>query len=248
MTSLVACRTLGDVRMIAFFIIRQKWINMTSQQNLLSCIEVSPSLAPKACVIWLHGLGADGSDFEPIVPELNLPDVRFIFPNAPLKPVTINNGYVMRAWYDITSMSIDQRIDETGIHHSVSQLTDLILHQMESGIPSEKIILAGFSQGAVIALTTGLKFEKPLGGILALSGYFPFAEQVIENANPEKRKMPIFIAHGTEDTIVPYRIGKASYEALNTHQFFVTWHSYAMGHSVCNPEIRDISDWLKKAI
>lgn len=221
---------------------------MQSQNNLLSCIEINPSAQAIGTVIWLHGLGADGNDFVPIVPELHLPSsipIRFVFPNAPLRPVTINNGYVMRAWYDITSMRIDQWIDEAGIAASVAQLNDLIEQQESVGIPSQNIILAGFSQGAVIALTAGLLCPKRLGGILALSGYFPNAEKVLANASAENRQTPIFMAHGTGDNIVPYTIGLASSDVLKRAKYPIDWHSYPMAHGVCDAEIRDIGNWVK---
>lgn len=215
----------------------------------LSCIEITPSQPALGSIIWLHGLGADGNDFVPIVQELQLPaslSLRFVFPNAPIMPVTINNGYRMPAWFDIVSMSIDQRIDQVGIHRSVKLLENLIEKEIKLGIPAEKIVLAGFSQGAVIALTTGLQYAKKLGGVLALSGYLPFAEQLVHaDITKINRATPIFIGHGTQDNVVPCALGQMGYELLNKHQYSVTWHSYSMPHSVCGSEIADIAKWLK---
>lgn len=213
-------------------------------------IEIEPTTTAKHSVIWLHGLGADGNDFAPIVAELKLADehaVRFIFPHAPIMPITINNGYEMRAWYDIHSLSLDEKqVDKSGIAKSVAFVNELIAKEEKRGIASEHIILAGFSQGAVIALITGLQCRKPLGGILALSGYLPSSQEVIQNANPINRQIPIFLAHGTDDTIVPYALGKAANLALSNAGFPISWHSYAMPHSVCLLEIRDISQWLQE--
>jgi len=217
------------------------------EATLLETLEINPAKEPILTVILLHGLGADGRDFETIVPELKLPDtlpVRFIFPHAPMQPVTINNGYVMRAWYDIVSFHIDEHADEAGIKKSEQQLQQLIEQEEKRGIPSEKIILAGFSQGAVIALTTGLRYPKKLGGILALSGYLPYAEDVIANANPENKNIPIFIGHGTEDNVVPFFLGTLSAETLRKHQYNVSFHSYPIPHTVSMEEIRDIRAWL----
>lgn len=221
---------------------------MQLQNTLLPFIEINPTTNAMGSVIWLHGLGADGSDFAPIVPELHLPHtipLRFIFPHAPSRPVTINNGYVMPAWYDITSMGINHQIDRNGIAISVKQIMQLIEHEENLGIPSENIVLAGFSQGAVIALNAGLSATKPLAGIMALSGYLPFADEIAATTIPRNRNIPIFIAHGKEDTIVPYQAGLLTYDTLKAHALSATWHSYSMAHSVCNKEIEDIAKWLQ---
>jgi len=216
----------------------------------ISCIEINPSLPAIGSVIWLHGLGADGNDFVPIVPDLNLSDkfpIRFVFPNAPSIPVTVNNGYVMPAWFDIYSMSIDQRIDWEGIQRSVKLLENIIEKEIKSNIPSEKIILAGFSQGAVIALATGLNYSKKLAGILALSGFLPFAGKITSSDQSAiNQSTPIFLGHGTEDPIVPIRLGEAMCALLKENHYPISWHSYTMAHSVCMEEIRDISEWLKQ--
>ena len=217
----------------------------------LDCVEINPSKKPISTVIWLHGLGADGHDFVPVVSELRIPDtlpVRFVFPHAPMIPVTINGGYVMRAWYDIVSMSIDYHADQTGIEHSVKKLHDIISREEQLGIKTEKIILAGFSQGAVIALTTALTFPKKLGGVLALSGYLPQPEKVIQEANVSNQMTPIFQAHGKQDALVPYLLGERLYHILKEHHYPVSWHSYEMAHSVCVEEIHDISQWLTKCV
>jgi phospholipase/carboxylesterase len=217
---------------------------MTSTNNLLSCIEINPATQPVGSVILLHGLGADGNDFAPLVPELQLPahiPLRFVFPNAPLKAVTINNGYIMPAWYDLISMDINQRADKDGILLSINELEKLIEHEESLGIPTEKIVLAGFSQGAVISLLTGLNFSRKLAGILAMSGYLPHAAPAL---NPVNHKTPIFMAHGRQDAVIPYQIGLSSYDTLNNLGLNASWHSYQMAHSVCENEINDIAVWL----
>jgi phospholipase/carboxylesterase len=217
---------------------------MTSANTLLPSIEINPSISPIGTVILLHGLGADGNDFAPMVSELHLPStipLRFVFPNAPLKPVTINNGYIMPAWYDITSMDINQRTDMNGATESVAALKKLIERENSLGIPTEKIVLAGFSQGAVIALMTGLSFSQKLAGILALSGYLPSSTPEPLSANHDT---PIFVAHGTQDPIIPYTVGLTCFDQLQRFGFTATWHSYQMAHSVCEKEIRDIAAWL----
>lgn len=217
----------------------------------LDCIEINPEQTTKKTIIWLHGLGADGSDFVPIVPELKLPmtaGIRFVFPHAPIKPITINNGYEMRAWYDIKSMDFDRTVDQAGIDNSMQQVNELIKREVANGISTDNIILAGFSQGAAIALTTGLRAETPVGGIIALSGYLPFHHHVLKNMSGAAQHTPIFIAHGTEDPIVPYALGKATYTALKEAGCQIEWHSYSMPHSVCSEEIQDIREWLMQRL
>ena len=213
-------------------------------------IELLPATTPKASVIWLHGLGADGNDFAPIVPELQLPPdwpVHFVFPHAPMRAVTINNGYVMRAWFDIPSMNIDQRVDEKGMEESVSTVIELIKKEESLGVPRDQIFLAGFSQGAAVVLRTFLHLDHAIGGVLALSGYLPNATAFIANSHPQVKTTPLFIAHGTEDTIVPYTLGLTAYDAFKRAGFTVDWHSYSMAHSVCAEEVQDISKWLKRS-
>lgn len=238
--------------MLFFSLTKQVNLNMaTNDKEILSSIEIETGTPAKKSVIWLHGLGADGSDFVPIVPELHLPkdlNVRFIFPHAPIMPITINNGYEMRAWYDILSLSINTHVDITGITKSMSLVEQLINKEVERGIATSDIILAGFSQGAAIALTTGLCYSKPLAGILALSGYLPLPNETLEKANGVNRQTPLFIAHGTEDPIVPYALGKATYVALQQAGYKASWHSYQMPHSVCAAEIQDMSQWLQSTL
>jgi phospholipase/carboxylesterase len=221
---------------------------MTYQKtNNISSIELKPSLPAIGSVIWLHGLGADGHDFEPIVPELNLPaslPLRFIFPHAPIRPVTINNGFAMRAWFDIYSMNINQRIDEEGITESVSMVRNLIEHEKSLGISTKNIVLAGFSQGSVIALNTGLSYPEPLAGVIALSGFLPNAEQIIANVREYNKSLPIFIAHGNQDLVVPCMLGQISADVLKRAGYPVTWKEYAMAHSLCGNEVQDIARWL----
>lgn len=219
----------------------------TNVEQLLSCIEIEPTVPATHSVIWMHGLGADGHDFVSLVPDLSLPKelgIRFIFPNAPVRPVTINGGYQMRAWYDITGITLEARIDKEGIIDSILAVNALIEREVNRGIPTNKIILAGFSQGAVMALTTGLRYHQPLAGILALSGYFPLHEETIALAKAN-RNTPIFLAHGTEDVGVPYALGIMAYSQLKDAGLPVSWHAYPMGHSVCMEEIQDISKWMQ---
>lgn len=210
-------------------------------------VELVPSLSPVGSVIWLHGLGADGHDFLPIVPEMQLPDtlpLRFVFPHAPVRPVTINNGFAMRAWFDIYSMNIVERIDEQGMADSVRIVENLIDNERHLGIAPEQIVLAGFSQGSTIALMTGLTATKRLAGVIALSGFLPNAPQLIKNANPGNHQLPLFIAHGSEDNVIPCLLGRATADVLSAAGYTVSWHEYAMPHSVCPQEIKAISAWL----
>jgi len=220
-----------------------------TQTSTSSSVEITPDTPAIGSVIWLHGLGADGHDFASIVPQLHLPahlPLRFVFPHAPLKPVTINNGYIMRAWFDIYSMQIDQRIDQAGIADSVNLLGQLIKNEHDKGISTEKIILGGFSQGAVIALITGLSYPQKLAGVIALSGYLPNATQVLMNRSQANQTISVFLAHGTEDTVVPFMLGQVTAAALEKQGIPVAWHSYIMSHSVCVEEINDIAQWLIK--
>lgn len=223
----------------------------TYDESTSSPIEINPTESPVASVILLHGLGADGNDFAPLIPELHLPadlPVRFIFPHAPMQPVSINNGFVMRAWFDVYTLNFGGQIDLEGIGRSVTYLESLIDNEIKRGIPSHKIILAGFSQGAVIALTTGLGYSKPLGGILSLSGFLPNAETVFSKASPVNKNIPIFLAHGTADMVVPFALGQFTYEVLKKHNYSVNLHSYNMPHSVCAQEIHDVANWLKNCL
>ena len=216
--------------------------------DALQAIVIEPEGKASACVIWLHGLGADGHDFEAIVPELNLPEghgVRFVFPHAPYMPVTINQGYVMRAWYDILSMEIAATQDEAGIRRSSDQLRALIQQQIQNGIDPGRIVLAGFSQGGAIALYTALRFEQPLAGLMALSTYLPLENQLAAERSEANRDISIFMAHGTRDPIVPHALGVQTRRVLKDLDYAVEWHEYAMEHSVCLEEIGDIGRWIK---
>jgi len=207
---------------------------------------------PDCCVIWLHGLGADGHDFEPIVAELNLPEslsVKFIFPHAPMIPVTINNGYIMRAWYDIKAMDIGSAQDEQGVRSSQQYLIGLIEQQINEGIAAEKCVLAGFSQGGAVALQTALRINNKLAGVMALSTYLPLAD-TLENEKSEKNQnLPIFMAHGDSDPVVRPELAYSSRSRLEQQGYSVEWKEYRhMQHSVCGEEITDISLWLQKVL
>ena len=179
-----------------------------STENILSCIKIEPEQSAKYSVIWLHGLGADGNDFVPIAAELNMQkNIRFIFPHAPIMPITINNGYEMRAWYDILTFSFHSDVDNQGIAKSAFHIEKLIEKEVARGITTNNIFLAGFSQGAAMSLMTGICYPKPLAGIIALSGYLPEAKEVLKKANASNQDIPIFLAHGTEDPILPYTLG-----------------------------------------
>jgi phospholipase/carboxylesterase len=200
-------------------------------------------------IIWLHGLGADGQDFVPIADELKLPvAVRYIFPHAPMRPVTINGGFVMRAWYDIASQSMDAQQDTAGIRASQSLVDILIAQEVAHGIAPHNIFLAGFSQGGAIALHTALRQTAPLGGVLALSSYLPLAETAPRELLEQTKSTPVFMAHGRSDPIVPYALGVASRDALLKFGYAVEWHEYAMQHSVCGEELEDIAAWLGQKI
>jgi phospholipase/carboxylesterase len=201
-------------------------------------------------VIWLHGLGADGHDFQPIVPELGLApdhDIRFIFPHAPQRPVTINAGVVMRAWYDIHALQPGAVEDENGILDSEQRIIELIDAEIRRGVKPEHIILAGFSQGGAMALFTGLRYPQKLGGILALSCYLPLVSQFMqaEKSTLTATDIPIMQAHGTHDPVVSYAMGEDSQYYLNQLGYTVAWHAYPMQHSVCPEEIADISRWMQ---
>jgi phospholipase/carboxylesterase len=213
-------------------------------------IIIEPKSSHKASVIWLHGLGADGHDFEPIVPELNLePEsgIRFIFPHAPKRPVTINNGMHMRAWYDVKSPNLRDQEDSESIVASSELINHYIDAEIETGIESNKIILAGFSQGGAITLHAGLRYAKPLAGLLALSTYLPLPKQLEAEAVTDKN-IAIMMAHGISDPVIPVAQGKASAETLKSQGYSVEWHEYKMQHSVCIEEIIAIGVWIKRVL
>lgn len=201
--------------------------------------------APTLAVIWLHGLGADGRDFEPIVPELKLQTpVRFIFPHAPVRSVTINGGMAMRAWYDILGFSRTAAEDAAGVRASAAAVTELIDREVERGIPSERIVLAGFSQGGAVALHTALREPRALGGVMALSTYLPLASLVAAERSSTNAGLAIFMAHGTGDNVLPLALGETSRRTLEGLGYVVDWHAYPMAHSVCVEEIGAIAAWL----
>jgi len=218
----------------------------------ITLIEVDSAANPSVAVIWMHGLGADGSDFEPIVPELGLaesPAVRFIFPNAPYRPVTCNGGYVMRAWYDIISLEPDSRqIDETGLLESREIVRQLIQREEKRGIPSQRIFLAGFSQGGAVAYLSALTHPEPLAGVIALSTYIPEARLITEDLSAANRHIPLFVAHGTDDDVVSITLGRQALALLEQCGLKPAWHTYDIPHSVCIDEVRDIGTWLNARI
>ncbi|HXH01872.1 MAG TPA: carboxylesterase [Candidatus Competibacteraceae bacterium] len=216
---------------------------------------LEPAHGPaRACVIWLHGLGADARDFAPIVPELGLPSelgVRFVFPNAPYRPITVNGGYVMRGWYDIFGLDIPLREDEAGIRDSARRITALLDQQRAAGIPAARIVLAGFSQGCAIALHVGLRYRERLAGILGLSGYLPLAHTLEAERATANRDVPILLAHGVLDELIPCRYGELSAERLRALGYAVELRRYPMGHEVCWEEIREIGEigeWLGEVL
>ena len=212
----------------------------------LETIEIETAASPDAAVIWLHGLGADGHDFEPVVPELRLPaelGVRFVFPHAPVRPVTLNMGMRMRAWYDIYQLG-GGREDAEGIQASQALTEGLIARERSRGIAPDRIVLAGFSQGGAIALHTGLRHADRLAGILALSTYLPLSGMLPAEASPANRAAPIFMAHGRFDDVIPIGRARQSRALLEQQGYPVAWHEYSMPHSVCGEEIGDISGWL----
>ena len=214
--------------------------------SVVESVEIETgSAAVHGSVIWLHGLGADGHDFEPIVPELRLPQdlcLRFVFPHAPIRPVTLNGGMQMRAWYDILTLDRGGPEDEAGIRASAEILDQLVAREQQRGVAPNRIVVAGFSQGGVIALHAGLRSRQVLGGIMALSTYLPlksaFADEVLRS------DVPIFMAHGSLDPVLPMSLGRESADLLLANDFAVEWHDYQMAHSVCAEEIDDIRAWL----
>jgi len=212
---------------------------------MLDAIEITTGDTPRLAVLWLHGLGADGHDFEPIVPELRLRlPVRFVFPHAPVRAVTINGGMQMRAWYDILGFSAQAKEDAAGIRASAAAVTELVDREIERGMPSERIVLAGFSQGGAIARHTALRSPKPLAGVLALSTYLPLAATLAAERSAANASIPLFMAHGTDDAVLPLEMAETSRRALEALDYAVDWHAYPMEHSVCMDEVRAIGAWL----
>jgi phospholipase/carboxylesterase len=215
---------------------------------VLECVEIESGSPATCSVIWLHGLGADGHDFEPIVPVLELHEqpVRFLFPHAPVRPVTINAGMRMRAWYDVRGLALSEKQDEEGIRASAEEVSRLIAHENERGISTRRIVLAGFSQGGAVALHTGLRHPEPLAGILALSTYLPLSESLDAEAHAANRSTPIFQAHGTMDPMVPVELGRTTHELLSERGYAASWHTYPMQHALHPDEITAIGAWLRE--
>ena len=219
--------------------------------ELLPSVEVETGPKPQASVIWLHGLGADGHDFEPIVPELKLPAtpaVRFVFPHAPVRPVTMNNGYPMRAWFDIVKIGVNQPRDLAGMQASQAAVEELIARENSRGVPTARIVLAGFSQGGAVALYTGLQHRDKLAGIMALSTWLPSGEGMDLQVSSGNTATPIFYAHGTQDPVVPIQLGEQTRNWLTQKGCVISWHSYPMPHSVSMEEIMHISAWLRSVL
>jgi phospholipase/carboxylesterase len=219
--------------------------------QLLENIEIETAPNPTVAIIWMHGLGADGNDFVPLVRELDLaglPGIRFVFPHANPMPVTINNGYVMRAWYDIAGTDLVKREDEAGLRASQAQVEALIAREKARGIPAGRIILAGFSQGCAMALQTGLRHPETLGGLMCLSGYVPLSAKVPTERSAASLATPIFMAHGLQDGVVSIARAEQSRELLKSMGYRVEWHDYMMQHSLCQEEVDHIGAWLKKVI
>ncbi len=220
---------------------------MDKTAALLETVEHETGPAPTWSVIWLHGLGADGNDFAPIVPELvgrDWPALRFVFPHAPVRAVTVNNGTRMRAWYDIRDFDLANRADEAGVEESIEQIEALIAREVARGVPADHIVLAGFSQGGAIALAAGLRRREPLAGLVALSTYLPMANRAAELVQSAALAQPLFMAHGTHDPVVPFQAGERSAEVMGQLGFNVEWHAYPMAHQVCAEQIQDLGTWM----
>lgn len=218
--------------------------------KLLEYIEIETGENIEYTVIWLHGLGASGHDFEPIVPELKLlgrPGIRFLFPHAPIRPITVNGGAAMRGWYDINSLDFESRDqDDAGIAESVGAIDELIEHEISRGIPETNIVLAGFSQGGAIALQAGLTLNRKVAGIVALSTYLPMTAETLTQIDQDKLSTPIFMAHGSQDDVIRIAVAEHSHEKLKSINATVEWHQYAIAHSVSNEEVDDLSVWFKR--
>lgn len=205
----------------------------------------------RASVIWLHGLGADGYDFEPVVPQLRLPPdpaIRFVFPHAPQRRITINNGYIMRAWYDVITPDLDEQEDAEGIRTSEHQVRELIQREIDQGIPARRIVLAGFSQGGAMALHTALRYPQALAGALCLSGYLPLPESLLGEASHANASIPIFMGHGSADPIVPLAVAERTRAQLEALGYHVSWHTYPMPHTLAPQEMADIGAWLPRVL
>ncbi len=223
---------------------------MTSPSTpLLPTVQISTGDSPQLAIIWLHGLGADGHDFEPIVPELDLPfPARFVFPHAPVRPITVNGGMEMRGWYDILGFGVSVRQDAAGIRASAAAVTRLIDREIERGLTASQIVLAGFSQGGAIALHTALREPRSLAGVLALSTYLPLGDSLAAERSAASAGVPIFMAHGSGDPLLPLALGEGSRRTLEGLGYSVDWHVYPMQHSVCAEEIAAIATWLARRV
>lgn len=219
--------------------------------NLLETIDIDTAPNPGVAIIWMHGLGADANDFVPMVRELDLsglPAIRFVFPNAGMIPVTVNNGYIMRAWYDIRNADLGRREDEDGLRASQLQIEALIEREKARGIPASSIILAGFSQGCAMTLQTGLRHPERLAGLMCLSGYVPLADKVAAERSEASLETPVFMVHGSHDGVIPVSRAVASRDLLQSLGYQVEWHEYPMQHSLCAEEVEHVSAWLKKVL
>ncbi len=223
---------------------------MTSlSDTILPTVEISTGDSPEFAIIWLHGLGADGHDFEPIVPELNLPfPVRFVFPHAPVRPITVNGGMEMRGWYDILGFGMNVRQDAAGVRASAMAVTRLIDREIGRGLKASQVVLAGFSQGGAVALHTALREPRSLAGVLALSTYLPLEESLAAERSAANAEVPIFMAHGSADPLLPLSLAERSRRALEGLGYAVDWQVYAMAHSVCAEEIAAITAWLARRV
>jgi len=219
-------------------------------EDLLEAIEIETAPSPSRAVIWLHGLGADGHDFVDVVPALGLRDtpLRFVFPHAPMMAVTINHGMVMRAWYDVRGDAGVRREDEPGVRASQARIEALIAREKARGVAAERLVLAGFSQGGAMALHTGLRHPERLAGVMALSCFLPLADRVAAEASAANRDVPIFMAHGTHDPLIPLARAVQARDTLVSLGYRVEWHQYPMPHSVCDAEVLDIADWLRRIL
>ena len=219
--------------------------------DFLETVEIESAPSPRAAIIWMHGLGADGHDFEPLVPELldaGMPALRFVFPHAPVRPVTINNGYAMRAWYDIVGIDSRSAEDFAGIQASSDAIGELIRTENSRGIASSRIALAGFSQGGAMALHIATRHPEKFAGVIALSCYLPLSREFAAQPAGANQRTPIFMAHGSQDPVVPYPLGDESRRLLEGAGYSVEWHAYPMPHSLCEPEVSDIRGFLRRII
>ena len=226
-------------------------MNSRLEDDRIETIEIETRPSPSHSIIWLHGLGADGNDFVPVVEQLRLPNlgIRFIFPHAPMMPVTINGGFVMRAWYDILEAGLARTMeDERGLRASQARVNSLVASEADRGVPPSRVVIAGFSQGGAIALQTGLRYPSKLAGIMALSAYLPLAAKLTAERSSANQTTPVFMAHGIHDEIVPESLGAASRDVLVQSGYSVEWHRYPMMHSVCDEELVDVSAWLSKIL